>query len=78
MADEITFDVRTAYDKITSTFASATLVESGRMVYLDFIQVDPTLSEEGENPVATTVARIVLHPEVARGLAQQLSELGDE
>ena len=41
----------------------------GRMVYLDFLQSDPHAGG------ANAVARIVIHPDVAAALAEQLSRV---
>ena len=52
-------------------FADSVLVADpeGRMVYLDFLQSDPHAG------AVNAVARIVIHPDVAAALAEQLSRV---
>jgi len=63
--------VRTPSDA-TAVYATATVVRVGQMVWLDFYQADPHSPDD--KPRATCVGRVVLVPEAARFLIEQLSE----
>jgi hypothetical protein len=57
-------------------FASAVEVDRpAKMVYLDFIQIDPHSPED--KPRLKLVSRVVIHPDVVPSLIEQLSSVRD-
>ena len=70
---ENSLSVRTPVALDRATFATGAFVESGRMVWLDFVQALPSAPKD--KPIVTVVARIVLDREGAQDLAERLSEL---
>jgi len=56
-------------DVAVATLVSGFVVGAGHLVWLDFVQAPP------QEDVARVVARLVMHPDLARHLVKELSKL---